>query len=47
MNPLALIPNDSVLRAISNATGGFLAGAALTMLVLAIPIAVSLFASYR
>ena len=47
MNPTDLISNDSVLRAISNATGGFLAGAALTMLVLAIPIAVSLFASYR
>lgn len=39
--------SDSVLRTISNATGGLLAGAALTMLVLAIPIAVSLFASYR
>ena len=47
MNFSDLISNDSVLRAISNATGGFLAGAALTMLVLAIPIAVSLFASYR
>jgi hypothetical protein len=46
MNP-SILANDGVLRAISNATGGFLAGAALTMLVLAIPIAVSLFASYR
>jgi hypothetical protein len=44
---LGLMPSDSVLRAISNATAGFMAGAALTMLVLAIPIAVSLFASYR
>jgi hypothetical protein len=47
MNFSNVISNDSVLRAISTATGGFLAGAALTMLVLAIPIAVSLFASYR
>jgi hypothetical protein len=39
--------SDSVLRTISNTTGGLLAGAALTMLVLAIPIGVSLFASYR
>ena len=46
MNP-ALGPSDAVVRAVSTATSGFLAGAALTMLVLAIPIAVSLFASYR
>ena len=39
--------SDSLLRTVSNATAGLLAGAALTMLVLAIPIAVSLFASYR
>jgi hypothetical protein len=47
MNLTDLMPSDSVLRALSTATGGFLAGAALTMLVLAIPIAVSLVASYR
>ena len=47
MNFADLLPSDSVLRALSNASTGFMAGAALTMLVLAIPIAVSLVASYR